>query len=335
MRQRLLDTTPITAVGCGDVRLATAASRGVDRRELESALHDALAHGIRFVDVSDETDAERLCGDAVRGLRLRDSVVLAARVPMVAPLPGRPNRDVLPERLPPRYVQERVESTLRAMRLDAIPLVQLAVRPAWRTSHAWPELAGTCARLAREGKVMQWAAYVDDAEGAIDLVNDPWLVAINIEHNACVRIDDALFASRLVVLARHPLAGGALAGTLGPGVRLTPRDDRNVLDDATLERFAVAAARLSAYVKQEPVAARSCDAAKAALERARRADDIECMTVAELALRYVCDRAVALPRLHRRGSSHLVEAIVAASAPPLAQALRDRIDEVFPQDTKM
>lgn len=335
MRQRQLDeATPVTAIGCGDVRLATAAARGVDARDLVHALHHALELGVTFVDVAEEPDAEQLCGDAIRTLRLRDTVVLAVRVPPVPPQPGRPQRDVLLERLPARYVQERVEATLRATRLDVLPLVQLPLRPAWRSSPAWAELAGTCARLVREGKALRWAVFLadaTDAEAAATFAGDPWLTAISAPYSACTRAAAPLLDTRLALLARAPLAGGALAGMLGPGVRLAPHDDRRVLDDAVLERIAVAAATLAPLVKHEPPAARSCEAAKAALERARRGPDVEATTLAELALRYVCDRAIALPRLHRH--EHLAETIAAASAPPLSPALRERIEAALPIDT--
>ncbi|MDQ3337068.1 MAG: aldo/keto reductase [Myxococcota bacterium] len=330
MRTRQIGQGLATVVGCGDVRLATAAARGRDRSDVTRALHEALSFGIKLVEVSEEADAERLCGDAIRTLRLRDTVVLASRMNTVPPIPGRPNRDVLPERLPAGYVQERIEATLRTTKLDAIPLVQLPVRAAWRASTAWPELAGMCARLAREGKVMHYAAFLDEVEGAEEFVNEPWLVALNVEYNACNRAAAPLLDGKVPLLARHPLAGGALAGMLGPSVRLTPRDDRRAIDERTLERVAAAIATLTPLVKRESPAARSCEAAKAALERAgKRGEDIEVTNVAELALRYVCDRAIALPRLHDH--QHLADAIVAASAPPLSQQLRDRIDEVLAQ----
>jgi len=314
-------------VGCGDLRLATAAARGVDGRAVERSLHEALRLGMQLVDVGDEEDAERLCGDAIRALRLRDTIVLASRVPQLMPLFGRPDRDLLPERLPALYVQERIETTLRRTRLDVIPLVQLPVRAAWRASTAWPELAGTCARLAREGKVMMFAAALADADGAADFAAEPWLAALALPYSACTRLDDALLDGKLPILARQPLAGGALAGTLGPGVALAPKDDRRSLDEPALERLAVLAATLAPLVKHEPPAARSCAPAKQALERGRRPAHLEADTVAELALRYVCDRAIALPRLNNR--QHLAEAITAASAPPLSRALRDSIDEML------
>jgi aryl-alcohol dehydrogenase-like predicted oxidoreductase len=328
VRQRQLLATSIPVVGCGDVSLGTAADRGVDVRDVERALHEALTFGFRLVDVSAEPDAERLCGEAIRTLRLRDVVMLATRVPLVAPLPGQPRRDVLPERLPARYVQERIEASLRTSRLDALSVVQLPLRTEWLASSAWPELAGLCARLVREGKVHGYAAALDDDAdlGALDA--EPWFDAIAIELSICARrptLTDQ--GGKRPILARRPLAGGALAGKLGPGVKLTHRDDRRSLDEPTLERIATLVATLSPLVERVPPAARSCEAAKAALERGRRPDHVEALTLAELALRFVCDRAIALPRLHDR--QHLADAVTAANAPPLSQAVRDRIDEVL------
>ncbi len=138
-------------------------------------------------------------------------------------------------------------------------------------------------------------------------------------------------ASPKVILARRPLAGGALAGMLGPGVRLALNDDRQSLDEAALERIAVLAARLAPLVEREPPAARSCVPARATLERGRRPEGVEALTLAELALRFVLDRgAVALPRLHR--AERIPEAIAAASAPPLSQALLDRLVELVRDD---
>ena len=321
MRHRPLGTATVTAVGCGDVSLAIAAARNVDAGELARALHHALALGISLVDVSPEDEAERLVGDAVRSLRLRDGTVVVTHVPLVAERPGAPTkRDLLPERLPIRYVQERVELSLRATRLDVLPLVMLTALPGWRTSSAWPELTGTLARLVREGKVLEWGELVaptpDESGVAVELP----FVATTGTFNLCQR-------TTKVTLARHPLAGGALAGALGPGVHLAVHDDRHTLDGAALERSAVAAAHLAPLVHGEPPAARSCDAARAVLERGRRPDHLEARTVAELALRWVIDRdAIALPRLHRK--EHVDAAVAAASAPPLTPALLERLDSL-------
>lgn len=319
------------------MRLATAADRGLDARDVERAVHHALELGARLVDVGDEADAEKLCGAAIRALRLRDATVLATRVPAVAPRPvnpAAPRRDPLPERLPLAYVQQRVEDSLRATRLEVLPLVQLSLDPAWRASRAWPELVGACARLVDEGKVVHWAAAIDDVAGAAtagELAAETWLAAVALPYSLCERTAepalDAL-AKTHAILARRPLGGGALGGDLGPGAVLTQRDDRE-LDLAALERYAIAAALLAPLVSHPPPAARSTAAARERVDRATRPDHVEAATAGELALRFVIDRgAIALPRLHRH--AHVLPAIAAASAPPLSPALRDRLDRLFP-----
>ena len=333
VRTRRLGAQDITAVGGGELSLATSAARGVPARELELVLHEAIAFGITVFDVTADADSEKLAGDAVRAQRVRDRVVMATRVPLVAPRPGVPARDVLPERLPVRYLQDRIEATLRASRLEVLPLAQLPLRPAWRGSRAWPELAGTCARLIGEGKVLQWGAMLDEPgdEAAPAVIAEPWLAAISVVYHLWDRRAEAVFAAadqrELPIFVRHPLAGGALTGNLAPGVRLPPRDDRNELDLPALERIAVGAARLSRLVEREPPAVRSCEAAREAAERTPRPAHLECDDLAELALRFVLDRGgarpVALPRLHRR--DHLLPAIAAASAAPLSAGLLARL----------
>jgi aryl-alcohol dehydrogenase-like predicted oxidoreductase len=387
---------PRCAVGLGDVSLGIAAARGIDRAGVTRALGTALEAGLDFVDISAEEDSERLVGEVLRSMRLRDTVIAAARIPSIDEKSGTPTRDVLTERLPPRYVVARVESALRASKLDALPLAQLGLKAAWRTSSAWPELVGTCARLVHEGKVLAWGALVDHIEDDTgELCHDAWLASISIPYSICERKGDAVLAAAtaamitpaeadatpsattglspaqlrgagidpmlviaaglpaelviaasstapatgaaaqaasrqtpIAVLARRPHAGGALAGTIGPGVRLKPRDDRNAIELPELERIAIAATKLARLVKQLPPVANSFSGAKAELERIsaiRRTSNIEIATLAELALRFVVTRgAIALPRLHRH--EHVIEAFTAGHLPPLPQDVVEEID---------
>ena len=348
-------------IGVADVRLATSAARGVDALELARCVTDAIELGITLVETSEEPEAERLVGDAVRTQRARDRVTVATRVPPLAAV-----RDTLPDRLPVGYLQERVEASLRATRLDVLPLVQLPLRPAWLASRAWAELAGTCARLVREGKVLAWAAALDDARVDADakvpgplvlptpaaedphawargpdaapapivplvaglainaLIAEPWLSALALPYSLCDRGAEPLIIAatkrELTVLARRPLAGGALAGSLGPGVKLRRDDDRRTMD---LERVAVGVARLARFVKQEPPAVRAGEAARAAFDQAPRREPA-CSTLAELALRYLLDHgAVPLVRLHRH--EHLAGVIALVAAPPLDRDLIDAL----------
>jgi len=319
VKQRALGSASVTVVGIGDLSLPTAAARGVDARDLAAALDRALELGITLVDVAPDADTERLAGDALRAHRLRDTVTLATHVPT-------------------GDIRARVEASLRATRLDVLPLVQLPL-PA--------PPAELCARLVREGKVLQWGLSVHAppeppppapppptsllvtpydlpvAPTPPKLAFEPWLVSLALPFSLCDRRAEPLLADPpLPILARHPLAGGALAGVLGPGVKLALNDDRLAIDAATLERIALTLARLVPFVRDVP------PAAHAYLDRApRRSRDPEATTIAELALRYAIDRgAIVLPRLHR--AEHLADAIAAATAPPLSPDLTGQLNEL-------
>ncbi len=403
----------VRSVGIGELSLAVAAARGIDRSGSTRALHAALTAGFDLLDVAADPDSERQAGDALREMHLRDKVVVATRVPAIVGSVEMPTRDTLIERLPARYVVAQIEASLRSTKLDALPLVQLALRSTWRSSKAWPELVGTCARLVREGKVLEWGAFIDRVdEDTPLLVDEAWLASISVPYSLCERGAAPLLAEAqkplpaadtgdgadgadnrsstvgttasaeppasglgmtpaqmraagltpdlvimaglpaelvlatvadpsasgaaraqatrtkpMAVLARRPLAGAALAGTLGPGMRLRHRDDRNGIDPALLERVAVTVATLARFVKQVPPVARSTDAAKLQLEQNVRPDDVAIMTLAELALRYVLTRgAIALPRLHRH--EHVVDAFTTSMLPPLAPELLEQLDSM-------
>jgi aryl-alcohol dehydrogenase-like predicted oxidoreductase len=330
-----------TVIGSGDVSLGRSASRGVDDRAVARAVQLAIESGVTIVDCADEADAERVVGDAVRVLRARDRVVVSTRVPAV----GSALTTV-------RAVQACVEATLRATRLDALPLALISVKAWWRTDAAWAELVETCARLVHDGKVMRWGACVaaedlrgDDAAAlaAPWLAEASWLAALRVDLSLCARdalaLIDALAAidraageaprapgstaGKLALLIARPLAGGTLAGTIGAGAQLRPRDDRRALDDRELARVARGVATLSAFARAVPLAADP-----KTLSGVTRVEPIECADVAELALRWAIDRSggIALPRLS--SGDHVIAALAAAIAPPLPGDLMMRLEEL-------
>jgi aryl-alcohol dehydrogenase-like predicted oxidoreductase len=319
VRTRRLGDLEVPAIGCGDVSLPRAAARGVDARDVERALGEALERGLTLVDVTRDADSERLVGDVVRALHARDRAVVAMRV-------------AIGWRWQPHAFRAELEACLRASRLEPLPLVQLAIDHDLFAVPEWAEIAETCAQRTKAGDVVRWAAIIErdvreapDADAAeahricAELVARGF-VAVQVPFNLCERdstpMVDAAHAANLAVLAARPLAGGALAGALAPGVQLAPHDERRDWNDALLERIALGAARLAVHTQVEPPAARATDAAREQLERNRSHRERPCRTLAELALRFVIDRgAIAVPRLHRR--EHVAEAIVAAAATPL------------------
>jgi len=347
MRTRSLAGRSVAAIGLGDVSFARAAARNHDVAEVIRRVHDALELSIDVIDVAAEPDALRAVGDAVRATRARDRAVIVTtvRLPDV--------RDV-------RGLQAQVEDQLRATKLDGLPLVQLAPRVAWLALPAWAELVGACDRLVREGKVLAWGAIVDAADVAIDEPPKPpepdpvfattasglfipsaappeppkpqpklahplaleKFGSLAVDFSLCARAASPMLAAKQAVLAHRPLAGGALAGRLGPGAVLARTDDRRGVD---LDAIAIGVAKLARFVKRPPPAARSSEAARAIAETAAPREHVECTTIAELALRWAIDRgALALPRIVLRDD--LDEAIAAASAPPLSADLMKELD---------
>ena len=136
----------IPPIGFGDVNVSRAAKRGLDGSDVRRAVDRVIESGLDLIDVAAEDAAEQLVADAIRSLRVRDRVIAAYRVPAIAHRLGVPTRDTLPERLPPRYIVDRVDSLLRTTRLEVIPLGQLDLRAAWRSSTAWPDVVGTSCR---------------------------------------------------------------------------------------------------------------------------------------------------------------------------------------------
>ncbi|HET9989861.1 MAG TPA: aldo/keto reductase [Kofleriaceae bacterium] len=398
MRTRQLAGRPIAAVGLGDVSLERSSKRGRDPAETIRRVHEALEAEIDLIDVAPEDDSERAVGEAVRALRLRDRAIVATRVVAVS------ERDTVQDRLPRRYIVERVDASLRATKLDALPLVQLPLRASWLVTSAWPELVGNCARLVREGKVMSWGVRVSEtsadpvpavpkrvtiaevtaklaqeaerprsslilmpdeaiaadpalaiaveltrkaggalppvADGALThpamlFLDEPWLASLAIEVSMCRRDAIALCAAaagKKPVLALHPLEGGALAGTLGPGASLAPLDDRRAVTPEQLEAIAVGVAKLASRVKREPLSARSCAEARTITDAAQRPPNVMVTTLAELALRYVIDRgAIAMPRIHTRDA--LAELVACGNADALPEALIAKIDELLADPT--
>lgn len=330
MRTRELAGRSIVSVGLGDVSFKLASKRHRDPGEALRRVHEALEASIDLIDVAPEDDTERAVADAVRALRLRDRAIIATRIPELTELPGgAPTRDRMLERLPLRYVIERVDAVLRNTKLDALPLVQLPLRAKWRGSSAWAELVGTCDRLVRDGKVLRWGAIASEPE----IAEESWLATIAMSFSLCQRdavpLLRACVTKKIAVLARSPLAGGALAGTLGPGVNFAPHDDRRELEPEQLEAIAIGVAKLASRVKVEPIAARSCDAARSVMETTKRPPFVVATTIAELALRYAIDRGtIPLPRIHR--PVDLMELVLCVAAERLPDPLIAKIDELFP-----
>src|SRR5580698_7705115 len=143
MRSCKLGDIEVPAGGCGDVNLARAAARGVDAREVEQAVGDALERGVAVVEVAREDGSERLVGEAVRALRARDRAVVATRID-------------IGWRWRPEVFHAQLEASLRATRLDVLPLVVVALDADLLAVREWHEIADLCAQRTKAGDVVRW-----------------------------------------------------------------------------------------------------------------------------------------------------------------------------------
>jgi aryl-alcohol dehydrogenase-like predicted oxidoreductase len=170
--------------------------RGLDR-DRQRVLLAALDGGVDLVDVSPQWgDSESLAGEAIRELRLRDRAVLATRAPA----------DL-------RALQRSVEASLRATRLDVLPLVQL---PDWTDAHRdardHAELLDIADRLVREGKVQWWGVVAPEPRRCVATLDEPWLTSVqarfHVQDRRAAAILPRVAEKQVALLTCSPLDGG-------------------------------------------------------------------------------------------------------------------------------
>lgn len=313
----------VTVIGLGTRGLG-GGLRDLEPADAARAVAAAIEAGCTLIDASPAWgDALAVIGRALRELRARDRVCLACAVP-------RAGGFAVGHALPPTYVQRSVEDSLRATRLEAIPLAMLgAWDDTWLDDNAFPELLATLHRLVREGKVLAWGVLVpDDPSDAVRLAAEPWPAAISVraslfDQAAFEAVVPAAAKAGIAVFAREPLARGALSGTLGPRSHFPPEDERLGISAARLDALVPELAHLSAYVTTPAPAAAATQVGRTILSELRRADDLEIPTVAELALRFVVDTpGITAAVAGTRAPLHAALNLAAADGRPLPARIR-------------
>lgn len=269
--------SPASSLGLG-TRGHRGARKDTDPGDAERAIAAAIEAGCTLIECGPQWgESERLVGAAVRALRARDRVLVATRVDTDGALPT------------VGAVRAAIEASLRACKLEALPLVWLdGWRDAWLDLPPWPELASSLADRVRDGDVLAWGLGVDDLAAA-ERVTTVDVAAIGVRWSLFDRraeralIPAAVAAGRAVV-ARSPLADGALGGELAPGVRFRPEDERRAWSPQRLAALPPALAGLTAFTRNAPPAARASDDGRAILDGLRRHPELVHATVAELAI---------------------------------------------------
>ncbi len=219
------------------------------------ALRTALECGCALIDTAPlygNGRAERLLARAFREVGRRVTT-LTKVYPLHyhwAPASGTPIDEIYPR----EHIIEQVEGSLRRLETDCLDCLLLQTWcPSWSGETGWYE---TMLSLREQGKIRAFGISVsdhraDEANGVIeawrvDIVEAPYSV---LDERAAERLFPLAERHRVSIIARCPLASGALAGTWYPG-RKFHRDDwrRRVFRGDVLEQMVRRVDELKALV---------------------------------------------------------------------------------------
>jgi aryl-alcohol dehydrogenase-like predicted oxidoreductase len=285
----------------------------VDPAQAARAIGAAIDRGVNVIGTAPHLgDSERLCGQTLRQLHAWERVALVTHVPpasaeaaekeLLADEEGVAFNDPLPKIWSPAYLENCLEKSLKATTLEVLPVALLeGWHDSWLLSTAWPEIQGAMAHMQKKGKVLRWGLSLPAAALAhtLKILDEPLIAMVAAPYNlwsvAAEKLAAAAVERQVAFLAQQVLGQGGLSGEVVATAVFPPGDVRRELFASEPGRIELSrrVAELAAFTKSIPPAAQSSDAAREALETARR--DLleggdgrarECETLAELAVRF-------------------------------------------------
>lgn len=233
----------VSAVGLGTWAMGSQWGEQSDEASIKT-LHAALDQGCRFLDTAQaygEGRSERLIA---RVFRERGE-----RVPVATKVPPKdrdwettPGQTGIQDKFPAQYLIERCEVSLRNLETDYLDVYQLHTwNSTWADQDEWYE---TMLKLKQEGKIRAIGISVpdarpDDANDVIkqDRVDTVQLIYNILDERAATTVFPLARQHQVGILARVPLASGALAGKWTAQTTFSQGDWRaDVFTGETLQR---------------------------------------------------------------------------------------------------
>jgi aryl-alcohol dehydrogenase-like predicted oxidoreductase len=233
----------VSSVGIGTWAMGAEWGTQEDQESI-ATLHRALDLGCRLIDTAQvygDGRSEQLIG---RVLKERgEHVPVATKVP---PMDG--NWETIPdvtdirEKFPAHYLIERCEVSLRNLQMDCVDVYQLHTWcPSWNNETEWYE---AMLKLKEQGKIKAIGISVSDnrpdeandtiAAGRVDSIQ---VIYNLLEQRPRFHLFPLARTHNVGILARVPLASGALSGTWTEHKTFAPDDWRaNVFTGETLRR---------------------------------------------------------------------------------------------------
>ena len=215
----------VSELGYGAWGLGADMWRGVDDRESQRALREAVDQGITFFDTAlayGSGHSEQLIGATLKEeIRAGRAVVATKIPPMNHVWPGKP-KTALAQVFPAAHITACTDQSLKNLDVEALHLQQLHVwHDAWLDDPEWEKSYVRMARLKEEGKVLHWGISINDhaPQTALKVLQDPIFETAQVIYNIYDRTPEKeLFPlaqkKPLGIIVRVPFDEGALTGTI-------------------------------------------------------------------------------------------------------------------------
>src|SRR2546421_12118698 len=228
----------VSELGYGAWGLGADMWRGVDDRESQRALREAVDQGITFFDTAlayGSGHSEQLIGATLKEeIRAGRAVVATKIPPMNHVWPGKP-KTALAQVFPAAHITACTDQSLKNLDVEALHLQQLHVwHAAWLDDPEWEKSYVRIARLKEEGKVLHWGISINDhaPQTALKVLQDPIFETAQVIYNIYDRSPErALFGlakkKPLGIIVRVPFDEGALTGQIKADTVFPPGDWRD------------------------------------------------------------------------------------------------------------
>ncbi len=220
---------PVSRIGIGTWAIGGGWGPQPEAISLQ-ALHSALERGCGLIDTAalyGNGHAERLVARALReyGQRVTTLTKVFPLDYHWSPAPGTPIATIYP----PEHIRAQVDQSLKRLEMDCLDGVLLQTWcPSWSEETVWYE---TLLALRKQGKLRAFGISVSDHRpeevkgvilaGRVDIVEVPYSI---LDQRAAERLFPLAQEHHVSIIARSPLASGALAGTWHEGMKFH-RDD--------------------------------------------------------------------------------------------------------------
>jgi aryl-alcohol dehydrogenase-like predicted oxidoreductase len=213
----------ISEISLGTWQVGGGWGQQFDNQTASAILHEAMDHGINFIDTADVYAAglsEKAVGLAVKSRS--EKIYVATKC-------GRQIQPHVSDGYTTSALRKYVESSLRNMGLDTIDLIQLHCPPT--EVYRRDEIFELFERLKEEGKIQQMGVSVELVDEALMAIEYDIVASVQIIFNMFrFKPAETLFGNSKIkdigIIARVPLASGLLTGNYRQDTQFGKEDHR-------------------------------------------------------------------------------------------------------------